>query len=157
MSWIRAYSGSIQDSWEAPTFCKCVREPVSECCRNIRTRRGQAVTIHSVFGGQVTLENAASLSWPYRLWGGSFEQMCRMLSPTVYCFMPPALEKVALRLEWRWKLLCRGKPSGKRTVAILLSGNADDHWMAAISHICSSYRFTGIMQTSGDRTLVLVK
>jgi len=41
-------------------------------------------------------------------------------------FMPPALEKAALPLEGRRKLSCRGKPGGKRAVAMLLSGNAVD-------------------------------
>jgi len=88
----------------------------------------------------------------------------RILWPDVYevkshifGFMPPALEKAALRLEGRRKLSCRGKPGGKRAVAMLLSGNAVDHRMAAMSRICSRYRSTGIMLASADSTLVFVE
>jgi len=72
-------------------------------------------------------------------------------------FMPPALEKAVLRLEGKRKLSCRGKPGGKRAVAMLLSGNAVDHRMASMSRICLRYRSTGIMQVSADRTLVFVE
>jgi len=54
----------------------------------------------------------------------------------VFGFIPAALEKAALLLEGRRKLSCRGKPGGKRAVAMLLSGNTVDHRMAAMSRIC---------------------
>jgi len=75
----------------------------------------------------------------------------------VFCFIPPALEKAALRLEGRRKLSCRGKPDGKRAVAMLLSSNVVDYRMAAMSRICLRYKSTGIMQASADRTLVFVE
>jgi len=75
----------------------------------------------------------------------------------VFGFMPPALEKAALRLEGRRKPSCTGRLGGKMAVAMLLSGNAVDHRIAAMFRICSRYRSTGILQASADRTLVFVE
>ena len=63
--------------------------------------------------GKSSLALLATSSMGRILWTDVYE-----VESHVFGFIPLALEKAALRLEGRRKLSCRGKPGGKRAVAM---------------------------------------